>query len=189
MWHWPLDYQTARGRIMSKLKSPSHGWYFDKPAATLISPSPTSAASRVLTKKVTSRGLLLVSDDAAGRGGVERGIIEVARAMNARGWRAIVLVPGEGSTRRMCREAVLEVQLSRLYRRPRFWRVRRYLPPDVWLRNSAVYCTFGGYSAANGSRQFIAPPRTVRAFSDGRALPDGPTFRSFGAATTPIPAY
>jgi L-malate glycosyltransferase len=80
---------------------------------------------------------VLVSDDAAGRGGVERGIIEVARAMNARGWHAIVLVPGAGSTLRMCREAGLEVQLSRLYRRPRFWRVRRYLPPDVWLRDLA----------------------------------------------------
>jgi glycosyltransferase involved in cell wall biosynthesis len=55
--------------------------------------------------------------------------------MSARGWRAIVLVPAMGSTLQMCREAGLEVQLSRLYRRPRFWRVRRYFPPDVWLRN------------------------------------------------------
>jgi glycosyltransferase involved in cell wall biosynthesis len=55
--------------------------------------------------------------------------------MSARGWRTIVLVPAMGSTLRMCREAGLEVQLSRLYRRPRFWRVRRYFPPDVWLRN------------------------------------------------------
>jgi L-malate glycosyltransferase len=55
--------------------------------------------------------------------------------MSARGWRPIVLVPAAGSTSRMCREAGLEVQLSRLYRRPRFWRVRRYFPPDVWLRN------------------------------------------------------
>jgi glycosyltransferase involved in cell wall biosynthesis len=35
----------------------------------------------------------------------------------------------------MCRAAGLDVQVSGLYRRPRFWRVRRYFPPDVWLRN------------------------------------------------------
>ena len=98
---------------------------------------PRFCTSRIHSKKLTSRALLLVSDDPDGCGGVERGIIEVALAMSARGWRAIVLVPASGSTSRMCRDAGLEVKLSRLYRRPRFWRVRRYFPPDVWLRNFA----------------------------------------------------
>jgi glycosyltransferase involved in cell wall biosynthesis len=114
---------------------PSHGRSSDKPATGADPSFPLFAASRIPSKKMTSRSLLLVSDDPGGRGGVERGIIEVACAMSARGWRAIVLVPAMGSTLRMCREAGLEVQLSSLYRRPRFWRLRRYLPPDVWLRN------------------------------------------------------
>lgn len=114
---------------------PRHGRSSDKPATAADPSFPRFAASRIPSKKMTSRSLLLVSDDPGGRGGVERGIIEVARAMSARGWRAIVLVPAMGSTLRMCREAGLEVQLSSLYRRPHFWRLRRYFPPDVWLRN------------------------------------------------------
>jgi glycosyltransferase involved in cell wall biosynthesis len=117
---------------------PSHGPSSDTPAGAADASFPASAASRIHAKKLISRSLLLVSDDPGGRGGVERGIIEVARAMNARGWRAIVLVPAVGSTLRMCREAGLEVQVSRLYRRPRFWRVRHYFPADVWVRNLAA---------------------------------------------------
>src|SRR5215472_5560344 len=114
----------------------SDGRSSNRPSAPKSS-FPASAVSRIPSKKLTSRALLLVSDDPGGRGGVERGIIEVARAMNARGWRAMVLVPAMGSTSRMCREAGLDVKLSRLYRRPRFWRMRRYFPPDIWLRNFA----------------------------------------------------
>ena len=130
------DYDTARARVMSPTETAISGTSLSSDTSAARADSPvTFATSSARLNKPTSRGLLLVSDDAAGRGGTERAIIEVAQAMSARGWRAIVLVPGAGSTSRMCRDAGLEVRVSSLYRRPRFWRVRRYFPPDVWLRN------------------------------------------------------
>jgi L-malate glycosyltransferase len=132
-----LDNEGVRALLTSEseIAMSSHGRSPDEPAAATDTSFPPFPASGIHPKKLTSRTLLLVSDDPGGRGGVERGIIEVARAMSAQGWRTIVVVPAMGSTLRMCREASLEVQLSSLYRRPRFWRVRRYFPLDVWLRN------------------------------------------------------
>src|SRR5262249_62307336 len=62
----------------SEIAVPSHGRSSDKPASPGNTTFPASDASKIHSQKLTSRALLLVSDDPRGRGGVERGIIEVA---------------------------------------------------------------------------------------------------------------
>ena len=84
----------------------------------------------------TARSVWLISDDAAGHGGVERGIIEIGLGLAQLGWRPVVIVPSPGAMAQMAVAAGLQMRVVSLFRRPRFWRVRRFLPLDVWIRDA-----------------------------------------------------
>jgi glycosyltransferase involved in cell wall biosynthesis len=79
------------------------------------------------------KAILLISDDPAGRGGTETGLVQRAAGVDRRAWRPLVVVPGRGPLYDMLGRAGVDARILNLYRLPRFWRLRRFFPVDSWV--------------------------------------------------------
>jgi glycosyltransferase involved in cell wall biosynthesis len=76
--------------------------------------------------------ILFMSDDPAGRGGTETGLVQKASGLGPE-WRPLVMVPSSGHLHGMLTQAGVDTRVLNLYRLPRFWRVRRFFPVDAWI--------------------------------------------------------
>lgn len=76
--------------------------------------------------------ILFISDDPAGRGGTETGLVQKASGLGPE-WRPLVMVPSRGHLHGMLTQAGVDTRVLNLYRLPRFWRVRRFFPVDAWI--------------------------------------------------------
>ena len=72
--------------------------------------TPSRRADLTIADEI-KRSVWLISDDAAGHGGVERGIIEIGCGLAQMGWLPIVIVPSQGAMAQMAVASGLQTRV------------------------------------------------------------------------------